>query len=408
MNIHLIAADRSIAPLKLSSRETPHAVLEPNYTCNRRCALCYNRYRDIVKPLDTVREDVDALLEKRNLETISILGGEPTLHPDLPEIVRYVKSRGVYCQILTNGIILAKEDGQLLRKLVDAGIDRIMVHVDTGQGLSEDEVEGMRERLAVRLERAKVNFGMSFTLYEGKEDEVPSLMRRYSRFRYFDGILATIARYDEAQDGSPKKEGPDPVTVCWWIHSDLGVEPASYLPSNLDDAEARWLIYFYYMNAENGKTVSLSPAYSRLMKRVYRAVSGRHLFAVPMKPVLTPFWFFLTGAIEAILSPRRFARFLRLLPGSRGLRSLRFQYIVLQSPPLFRKGEGVTEICYHCPDATIRNGRLTPVCLADWISPPGYHSGEGPSDRRLAEAVYAHLEEEPLPEERHEVVVLLQ
>jgi hypothetical protein len=407
MNIRQVDPAGMITPLKLSSRETPHAVLEPNYTCNRRCALCYNRYRDIVKPLATVRGEVNALLAKRNLETISILGGEPTLHPDLPEIVRYVKRLGVYCQILTNGIVLAKEDGGLLRELIDAGIDRIMIHVDTGQGLSEEEVERMRERLAERLERAKVNFGMSFTLYEGREDEIAPLMKRYARFRYFDGILATIARYEGPQDVSGGRRGPDPLTVCSWIRTDLGVEPASYLPSNLDDDEARWLIYFYYLNAENGKTVSLSPAYSRLMKGAYRAVTGRHLFGVPMNPALTPFWFLLTGAVEALLSPRRFVRFLGLLSGAHGLRSLRFQYIVLQSPPSFRQGEKSVEICYHCPDATIRNGRLTPVCLADWISPPGHHVAEDPADLRLAQAVYAHLEEEPLPETKFDERVVL-
>jgi hypothetical protein len=389
MNIRLIDPAGAVTPLKLSSRETPHAVLEPNYTCNRRCALCYNRFRDVVKSLATVREEVDALLAKRNLETISILGGEPTLHPDLPEIVRYVKGRGVYCQILTNGVILAKEDGTLLGKLVDAGIDRIMIHVDTGQGLSGAEVEAMRERLAERLEKSKVNFGMSFTLYEGREDEIGPLMKRYARFRYFDGILATIARYDGAENGG--REGPDPLTVCRWISVDLGVTPVSYLPSNLDDADARWLIYFYYLDARSGSTVSLSPAYSRLMKRAYRAVMGRHLFAVPMKPALTPFWFLITALLETLISPRRVGQVLGLL---KDLGSLRFQYIVLQSPPMFGKGSEV-EICYHCPDATIRNGRLTPVCLADWISPPGDHAQE--ADGELARAVYAHLEEEQLP-----------
>jgi hypothetical protein len=43
MNIRLMSADKSIAPLKLSSRETPHAVLAPNYNCSRRCSLCDNR-----------------------------------------------------------------------------------------------------------------------------------------------------------------------------------------------------------------------------------------------------------------------------------------------------------------------------------------------------------------------------
>jgi hypothetical protein len=45
------------------------------------------------------------------------------------------------------------------------------------------------------------------------------------------------------------------------------------------------------------------------------------------------------------------------------------------------------EICYHCPDATIRNGVLVPVCLADWLPPPGDGGGAIP------DAVYRHLVE---------------
>lgn len=403
MDIRHISEAGKIRPLKLSVRETPHAVLEPNYTCNRRCALCYNRYRDIVKPLALIREEVDALCARRNLETISILGGEPTLHPDLPEIVRYVKSRGVFCQILTNGIILAKEEGEgLLGRLVDAGIDRIMIHVDTGQGLSADDVERMRETLAGRVERANVNFGMSFTLYEGREDEIAPLMKRYARFRYFDGILATIARYDGLSERTTpgSGHGPDVLAVCSWIRADLGVNPVSYLPSNLSDNEARWLIYFYYLNAGNGKTTSISPAHSRMLKRVYRALKGRHLFGAPLNPALTPLWFIVTAIVEGFRSPRRIAHFLRLVPGSHWLTALRFHYIVLQMPPVIREGENEIEMCYHCPDATIRNGRLTPVCIADWISPPGSHAAHDAIDRSLARAVYTHMEEELLPDIR--------
>ncbi len=398
MDIRKTGVASEIIPLKLSMYETPHAVLEPNYTCNRRCALCYNRYRDVVKPLATVCEEVDALCAKRNLETVSILGGEPTLHPDLPEIVRYVKGRGVYCQILTNGVLLAKDGGEeLLATLVDAGVDRILIHVDTGQGLSEDAVERMRESLAGRLERARVNFGMSITMYQGREDDIAPLMKRYARFRYFDGILATIGREGDGSRGEPAS-GPDPLAVYSWIRADLGVEPVSYIPSNLSDSEARWLIYFYYLNAETGASACISPAYSRLLKRVYRATCGRQLFAVPMKPALTSIWFLLTALIEGLRSPRSILPFLRLIRGSHALRSLRFQYIVLQMPASSKGGEKEIEMCYHCPDATIRNGRLTPVCVADWISPPAGRAMEGPANLPLAQAVYAHLEQDPLPD----------
>jgi hypothetical protein len=127
-----------------------------------------------------------------------------------------------------------------------------------------------------------------------------------------------------------------------------------------------------------------------------------------MKPALTPIWFFITAFLEGLISPGKTLQFIRLVSHSNWLRSLRFQYIVLQMPPTFRVGATEVEMCYHCPDATIRNGRLTPVCIADWIAPPGEHATEDSADLVLARAIYAHLEEEPiLPVAREEPVMVL-
>ena len=129
------------------------------------------------------------------------------------------------------------------------------------------------------------------------------------------------------------------------------------------------------------------------MRRAYRLVTGKHLFAVTMKPSLAKAWFLLTGAIELLLKPSRLGEFQKLVANSSWLNQLRFHYIVLQSAPRFNVDKGCVEICYHCPDATIRNGRLAPVCLADRMSPlSGLVSAEQGSSA-LAETVYAHLEE---------------
>lgn len=396
MKVSEIANSKDLRPMKITAREVPHAVLESNYNCNRQCRHCYNRFRDIVKPLEQIRAEIDQAMAKRNLETISILGGEPTLHPHLPEIVRTIKSRNLVCQILTNGVVLLKEDGDaLLDRLIDAGLDRIVVHVDDGQGLTEQEVEEMRTSLFTRFERRKLSFALSMTLSSDKPDVIPRVMRRYAHYRYFDGILATVARHmDQVVQFLPSSNGsPELSDVYLNISGGLHVEPSSYLPSNLDDREVRWLIYFYYLNAATGTSVSTSPAFTRLMRRAYRLLTGRHLFAVPMKPPLSKLWFLCTSLVEILLDPSKIIRYVHLVRNSTLLRDIRFQYIVVQSAPQFNAEKQCVEICYHCPDATIRNGKLAPVCLADWISPPGKHFTDDGGDRRMSETVYAHLEE---------------
>ena len=42
------------------------------------------------------------------------------------------------------------------------------------------------------------------------------------------------------------------------------------------------------------------------------------------------------------------------------------KHIIVQLPP-HSLGDGRIECCDNCPDATVRNGRLHPVCLGDIV-----------------------------------------
>ena len=51
-------------------------------------------------------------------------------------------------------------------------------------------------------------------------------------------------------------------------------------------------------------------------------------------------------------------------------------------------------MCYHCPDATIRNGKLTPLCLADYINPmEGTTETNSKVPEGLHDLVYNHMNE---------------
>ena len=97
MKVQETALHGRLRPQKRSGWETPHATIETNTTCNIKCAYCYSVDHPLVKPLDLARYEVDFAIASRSLDAISLLGGEPTLHPDIVDIVRYVKSNGVHC-----------------------------------------------------------------------------------------------------------------------------------------------------------------------------------------------------------------------------------------------------------------------------------------------------------------------
>ena len=125
MDLGQITVSEYLRPLKISLPSIPHITIETNQTCNLHCKTCYNIYQDTIKSLDEIKSEIDLALTKRNLETITLIGGEPTLHPDLPEIIRYIRSKRLICQLLTNGIVFRKEPS-LINEYKQAGLDRIL------------------------------------------------------------------------------------------------------------------------------------------------------------------------------------------------------------------------------------------------------------------------------------------
>lgn len=76
------------------------------YRCNQACKGCPCS-RNVDKGKNMTFENVKALTEKalQNADepiSVTLSGGEPTLHPDFMKIMRYFRSKDVYVTILTN------------------------------------------------------------------------------------------------------------------------------------------------------------------------------------------------------------------------------------------------------------------------------------------------------------------
>jgi hypothetical protein len=380
-----------LKPMKLPLGEIPHLVLEPTQRCNLGCRACYNQFRAPDKSLAAIRAEIDLGLAKRRLETISILGGEPTLHPDLPEIITYIKARNLYCEMLTNGLRLLEPGGnKYLDSLVAAGLDRIAFHVDCGQSHVRPDPDADCEKLLNMAESRRLWAALAITVYPEASGTISQVMRRWARFHFFDGVLLTLPR--DAGRSPTAGSGPDMLTEYRAIGEDLKVEPVTYLPTSLSDDDVSWLIYFYDINVKTGETFGLSPQLNRLLRRVFRVIYGRYAFAMTTRPERVAFSFYGSVLLELLLHPGRFGRFFVLMRDARGSSDIRLHYIVLQEPPTFNAEKNAVQMCYHCPDATIRNGRLTPVCVADRISPLA-GSDQPVPDAALRTTVYSHLGE---------------
>ena len=75
--------------------------------CNYRCPFCHNAtlvLRPTEQPL-IAAEEVLSFLKKRQglLDGVCITGGEPTLHPELPDLLREIHTLGYSVKLDTNG-----------------------------------------------------------------------------------------------------------------------------------------------------------------------------------------------------------------------------------------------------------------------------------------------------------------
>lgn len=97
---HLLAGDRRF-PLVL--------MLEPLFRCNLRCTGCGKiaHPAEILNLQLSVRQCL-AASEECGAPVVSIAGGEPLLHPDMPSIVRGLASRQRFVYLCTNALLLEK------------------------------------------------------------------------------------------------------------------------------------------------------------------------------------------------------------------------------------------------------------------------------------------------------------
>ena len=90
--------------------------------CNFRCPFCHNA--SLVRGTGEepmAEEDFFAFLQSRRgiLEGVCVTGGEPTLHHDLPELLRQIRSLGFSVKLDTNGSRPEVLKSLAAQKLVD-------------------------------------------------------------------------------------------------------------------------------------------------------------------------------------------------------------------------------------------------------------------------------------------------
>jgi MoaA/NifB/PqqE/SkfB family radical SAM enzyme len=195
--------------------------LDLTSACNFACPFCVDSKLIHVRKsltLEEVRNTVDTLWPRGLLSVILIGGGEPTLHKDFGEIIRYLKGKGLQIGIVTNGSRLEKIEA-VAEALKEK--DWIRISIDAASEGTYKELHRPKTKVSLIriLEKAKkvkeknpiVSLGYSFVIvWEGVEingnglranlHEIPKAVELARAFSFdYVSFKPCLVRWDESQ-----------------------------------------------------------------------------------------------------------------------------------------------------------------------------------------------------------------
>ncbi|MFB3813121.1 MAG: radical SAM protein [Terriglobales bacterium] len=181
--------------------------------CNLACAYC-NEYDKVSSPvpLGILLGRVDRLAELATT-VITISGGEPLLHPQLDDVIRHVRARGIISGTITNGYLLTAER---IRRLNRAGLDHLQISIDNvmPDEVSKKSLKVLDHKLELLAEHAEFHVNINSVLGGGvrhPEDAYTVAARALEL-----GFGTTIGVIHDA-DGQLRPLGPTERDIYWRV-----------------------------------------------------------------------------------------------------------------------------------------------------------------------------------------------
>ena len=188
--------------------------VEPTTSCNLRCPECPSGLRSFTRPtgmlgVDLFKRTIDELHDTL-LYLIFYFQGEPYLHPNFLELVRYAADRNIYTATSTNAHYLTDENA---RKTIESGLDRLIISIDgTSQEVYEQYrvggnlnkvIEGTRNliRWKKELKSATPHVIFQFLVVKPNEHQIADV-HRLARELGVDEVKLKTAQIYDYENGS--------------------------------------------------------------------------------------------------------------------------------------------------------------------------------------------------------------
>jgi MoaA/NifB/PqqE/SkfB family radical SAM enzyme len=352
--------------------DNPDGWIEVTTYCQLKCPGCYRGLAEkdpsrLHEDLEKMKSQIDCFIQTRNIQTLSIAGGEPLLYPKLKEVIEYAKSKGIKTKVFTNGVALAEEN---LLELKEAGVTEFVVHIDKYQ--DRPDMEGMkntnelREKFCKLFRKIKdVNLGFIMPVsgedYSELEDTIELCKKNSDIINLlvlspYKNILTTENRTFEQKN----LQNPNITKLSNFISDQFNSKPCAYLGKVHNKDQPSWIFtvpVFY-----NNKTIGHLDAslYKRFQER-YRKKKGKYFITIKgnkINPTSILPLALKKNVSEILLNYRK-------EKGKSQNKNLRYQVILIIDGP--EKVNGKWNLCDGCPDAMYHNGKLVPSCLLERV-----------------------------------------
>jgi Fe-coproporphyrin III synthase len=190
------------------NRNLKKVYIEITSKCNLNCKMCFRRFwNDEVFEMDFEKylKILEELKEFTSLETVYLGGiGEPLFHSRILDIIERTKASGYRIEFGTNGTLLNKYAGDVIR----SGVDKVIVSIDAPDAKVYEDIRGTDfsqiEGNVMYLQEAKRRLNahnpevmIEVVAMKSNLDLLPSILPLASRLEVTSVIISNIMPFSK-------------------------------------------------------------------------------------------------------------------------------------------------------------------------------------------------------------------
>ena len=347
--------------LPWTMNDNPNGWIEPTTYCQLKCPGCYRGLAEDNpkrkhETLASLKKEVDWFEKNRNVQTISIAGGEPLCYPDLDQLVQYISDKKLKTKIYTNGLALTPDKIKSLKKV---GVTEIIVHIDKFQrnSDSEESMNKIRHKYCEMFRKeGKVNLGFIMPLSRQNISDLPIISNFFQKNSdIINLIVFTVYKEMLPNKKTESKNEISMQEVASSVQDSFGLDYCANLGKK-NSSNVSWL-FSLSAYAKGTLLGSFDKHFYKTIQDRYYSKRKKNFITIKNQPISSNKLF--------SWSLNKSARAISYQLIKKRIKKVNTQVVLLIDAP--DNKDGKWDLCDGCPDAMLHNGNLVPSCLLERI-----------------------------------------